>query len=191
VAPPALSLQTNSERSESVRPGKADTFDVLFDRPIPGLTIPKTSGIPLHNLSLGPQDRLGKKRAEREERKRVQAAAEAEAREKMDVDVKGKGKGRESLEDVVRRGVEVDDAKFEKPLSRKEKLKVGLRVSLHRHRSVRANRTCYGHLCSFPTARRSPKHGHPCQPSPRPYYPKCEETTKPCISETRWIPRGS
>ena len=94
-----------------------------MNRPIPGLTIPKTSGIPLHNLSLGPQDRLGKKRAEREERKRVQAA-EAEVREKMDVDenVRGKGKERESLEDVVRRGVEVDDAKFEKPLSRKEKL---------------------------------------------------------------------
>ena len=41
---------------------------------------------------------------------------------------KGKGKERESLEDVVKRGVEVDDAKFEKPLSRKEKLKVGFRV---------------------------------------------------------------
>ena len=114
--------------SETCSAWKADTVDVLCDRPIPGLTIPKTSGIPLHNLSLGPQDRLGKKRAEREERKRVQAAAEAEARENMDVDVKGKGKARESLEDVVKRGVEVDDAKFEKPLSRKEKLKVGLRV---------------------------------------------------------------
>ena len=59
----------------------------------------------------------------------------------MDVDenVRGKCKERESLEDVVRRGVEVDDAKFEKPLSRKEKLKVGLRVSMYQRLAFCAN----------------------------------------------------
>lgn len=90
-------------------------FAFHYDRPIPGLELPKTD-IPLHNLSLGPHDRLGKKRLERE-RLRV----ESERREAgSSADSKGKGKERLSVEEVVKRGALVDDAEYEKQLSKKE-----------------------------------------------------------------------
>lgn len=97
-------------------------------RPIPGLELPKTD-IPLHNLSLGPHDRLGKKRLERERLRR----AEQEGVEAEGVAAKGtgsKGKGKMTVEEAVKRGVEVDDAEYEKQLSRKEKLAVSFAISL-------------------------------------------------------------
>ena len=92
------------------------------ERPIPGLELPKTD-IPLHNLSLGPHDRLGKKRLERERLRRAeQEGVEAEGVASKGKDSKGKGKGKMTVEEAVKRGVEVDDAEYEKQLSRKEKL---------------------------------------------------------------------
>jgi len=100
-------------------------------RPIPGLELPKTD-IPLHNLSLGPHDRLGQKRLERERLRR----AEQQGDEVETKDVKGKGKERMSLEDVVKRGAEVDDTGYEKQLSRKEKLAVSAKTCGHYVASV-------------------------------------------------------
>jgi hypothetical protein len=144
-------------------------------RPIPGLELPKTD-IPLHNLSLGPHDRLGKKRLERERLRRAeQEEAETEVGAAKGKDSKGKGKGKMTVEEAVKRGVEVDDAEYEKQLSRKEKLAVSHCISRWQ---VSRHLLNVGHVCfcqsrhSFRLERPPPKRGPRCLRYPRRCYPR-------------------
>lgn len=77
------------------------------ERPIPGLSVPESSRIPMHSLSLEPRNSKGKKRA-------------AHVAKQL---------SKTTVEEAVKNGHEVDDASYEKQFSRSEKLKLPPRQS--------------------------------------------------------------